>query len=219
MFTRRVVVVEDDPMMRSMLASQLETAGFEVGTASTGADARRLCAIMDPDALIMDIDLGTGMSGLDVADALLAEFPHLTVLYLTHLPDPRFAGRLSESLPTGIGYVRKESLVKPGFLIEALDAVLRGTVDATHRQDLDPQRPLVNLSRTQIGVLNLMAKGYSNAQIAEARGTTSRAVQSLIARSFPDLEFNSTSDATARMQLARDFLQRAGITLPSHEVE
>jgi DNA-binding NarL/FixJ family response regulator len=206
-------------MMRSMLASQLEAAGFEVGTASTGSDARRLCAIMDPDALIMDIDLGTGMSGLDVADALLAEFPHLTVLYLTHLPDPRFAGRLSESLPTGVGYVRKESLVQPGFLIEALDAVLRGTVEADHRQDLDPKRPLTHLSRTQIGVLSLMAKGYSNAEIAQARGTTSRAVQSLIARSFPEVEFKAAADSTERMQLARDFLQQAGITLPTQETE
>jgi DNA-binding NarL/FixJ family response regulator len=64
-----------------------------------------------------------------------------------------------------------------------------------------------------------MAKGYSNAEIAQARGTTSRAVQSLIARSFPEVEFKAAADSTERMQLARDFLQQAGINLPTQETE
>lgn len=213
--TRRVVIVEDDPMMRGMLATQLEDAGFEVGTAATGTDARRLCAILDPDALVMDIDLGAGMNGLDVADALLSEYPHLTVLFLTHLPDTRFAGRDAQSLPRGVGYLRKESLLQPGVLVEALDAVLRGNVTRQHRQDLDPSRPLLNLSRTQLEVLNLLAKGHTNPEIADMRGTTLRAVQALVVRTFQATGIGEHLEGPARVEAVRQFLSDSGLTIPT----
>ena len=57
-FSRSVVVVEDDAFMRSLLADSLDKAGFEVSTAASAADAKRLIKVVNPDAVVLDIGLG-----------------------------------------------------------------------------------------------------------------------------------------------------------------
>ncbi len=210
---RRIVVVEDDPMTRGLLADILEAAGFAVASVSNGSDARRACAIADPDGLVLDVDLGAGPTGFDVADALLLEYPHLAILFLTNLPDSRFAGRSASSLPSGAGYLRKEQLVQSGLLIETLDAVLRGQDVASRRSDRDPGRPLASLSNTQISVLRLVALGRTNQQIADERGTSARAVQTVIARSMVALGIPEDAEGNVRVKAAREYMIAAGIPL------
>lgn len=210
---RGVLVVENDPMTRGLLADLLEKQGFDISTAASASDARRVCNIADPDGLVLDVDLGPGPTGFDVADALLAERPHLAILFLTNLPDARFAGRDPASLPAGVAYLRKERLTDAGALVDTLDAVLRGSIDASHRHDLDPTRPLAGLSRTQISVLRLVALGMANQQIAEARGTSVRAVHSVITRALAAIGVEQSEEGSARVVAARSFMLAAGIPL------
>ena len=67
MYQRNIVVVEDDDLLRSLLADSLERAGFRVTTAANAADARRAIHTADPDAVVLDIDLGQGPNGFDIA--------------------------------------------------------------------------------------------------------------------------------------------------------
>jgi hypothetical protein len=90
---RAVLVVEDDPMTLGLLAETLAQAGFTVGAAATAAQAQEMWERMAPEAVVLEIDLGPGASGLDLADAFLAQSPSLAVLFLSALPDARFAGR------------------------------------------------------------------------------------------------------------------------------
>lgn len=208
---RRILVVEDDPMTRGLLAEVLEAAGFVVVSVSTAADARRAAAAADPDGLVLDVDLGPGPNGFDVADALLASHPHLGVLFLTHLPDARFAGRDMGSLPTGAGYVRKERLSEPGALVTAVDSALRGAAVAQPRHDRDPERPMGSLTATQIEVLRMIAQGLSNKQIAEARGTSLQAVVRTIARAMEAIGEVGSAEGNARVAAARHYIAAAGI--------
>jgi len=210
---RGVLIVENDPMTRGLLADLLEKVGFDVSTAASASDARRVCRIADPDGLVLDVDLGPGPTGFDVADVLLAERPHLAIVFLTNLPDARFAGRDPASLPTGVAYLRKERLAETGALVEAIDAALRGVVDVEYRHDLDPARPLAGLSRTQISVLRLVALGLTNQQIADARGTSVRAVHSVIARALSAIGIQQSEEGSARVVAARSFILAAGIPL------
>lgn len=209
---RRLVVVEDDPMTRGLLATALEAAGYAVATASNGSDARRAVELTDPDGVLLDVDLGLGPTGFDIADALLLQYPHLAIIFLTHLPDARFAGRSPQSLPAGAGYLHKEQLADPGRLAEAIDAVLRG---AKHgfRDDLRPERPLAKLSQTQISVLRMVALGHSNQQIAERRGTTVRAVQDVITRALEVAGVDPELVGSARVAAAREYMVAAGLPL------
>mgnify|MGYP000216881390 CR=1 FL=1 len=65
-----VLVVEDDRLTLGLLAETLAQSGFVVGAAASAAAARRLWDQMDPDAVVLDIDLGPGVNGFDLADAL-----------------------------------------------------------------------------------------------------------------------------------------------------
>ena len=210
---RRIVIVEDDSLTRGLLAEVLESNGFEVATASTSDDAFRVVRLVDPDGLVLDVDLGPGPTGFDVADALLRTDPHLAILFLTQLPDARFASRDPESLPPGSGYLRKEKLVEHGALATALDAVLRGSLERIPHDDRDPNRPLGGLSKTQISVLRMVSLGWTNEQIAEARGTSHQAVRKVISRALDSIGENEATEGTARVVAARNYMLAAGIPL------
>jgi DNA-binding NarL/FixJ family response regulator len=208
---RSVMLVEDDPLTRGLLAETLTHAGFIVGAVAHGTAASRMLRIMDPDAVILDIDLGRGVSGFDIADAIVAQAPGTAILFLTNLPDSRFAGRSAESLPEGAGYLRKDLLTDPKNLIESLDAVLRGKTERTPRDDRDPSRPLARLSATQIEILRMVSLGMSNQQIADERGTTTKAVHNVICRALAAIGIDNAEEGSSRVRAAREFMQAAGI--------
>jgi DNA-binding NarL/FixJ family response regulator len=209
---RAVLVVEDDPMTLGLLAQSLAQAGFTVGAAATAAQARDLWERMAPEAVVLDIDLGPGASGLDLADALLAQAPGLAVLFLSALPDARFAGRDPRTLPAGAGYVRKDRITQA--LIDALHAVLHGSARDIPRQDRDPDRPLAGLSRTQVAVLRMVALGMTNKQLADQRGTTPKAVGNVLARTIAHIDTTDTPETpegSTRVTAAREFIRAAGL--------
>lgn len=207
MFRRQIVVIENEALLRDLLAKALENEGFAVTTAANASDARRAIVAIDPDALVVDIELGPGPNGFDLVEALENEGEDLAVVFLTNLPDPRFAGRDSISNRKNIGYLRKSQLVDSRELVSALEAVLKERIGPEHRHDLADGRPLGNLSRKQIGVLKMVSDGMTNAQIAEIRGTTIRAVEGIISRVFDALGIDPSAEGNARVEASRRYLQ------------
>lgn len=212
---RSVLVVEDDKLTLGLLAETLTQSGFVVGAASNAADARRMWSTMDPDAVVLDIDLGAGVNGFDLADAFRAKAPHLAILFLSNLPDARFAGRSPSSLPSDAGYVRKDQLSDSKALVAALDAVLRGSERDIPHQDQDPERPLASLSHTQVEVLRMVALGMSNQKIAAERGTTVKAVHNVITRAMALIGADTSDEGNARVVAAREFIRAAGLPTSS----
>ncbi len=182
---RTILLVEDDPMLRGLLSTVLASRGFTVFTAATAAEAVTACAAHDPDALIVDIELGPGPTGLDLVSVLLPDRPGVGVVFLTRVPDARFIGAAAPEAQSNIAWLRKQDVADPEQLVAVLDQVLRGTADPEQsRSDLAPDRPLAGLSRTQVEVLRLVGRGLTNEEIAELRGTTLRGAESLIRRTF-----------------------------------
>jgi DNA-binding NarL/FixJ family response regulator len=208
---RSVLVVEDDRLTLGLLAETLTQAGFIVGAAASASEARRMWSMMDADAVVLDVDLGPGVNGFDLADAFRAQEPHLAVLFLSNLPDARFAGRNPASLPADAGYVRKDQLANSKALVIALDAVLRGSARDIPHHDRDPERPMAGLSHTQIEVLRMVALGMSNQQIAAERGTTVKAVHNVITRAMLLFGNENPEEGNARVVAAREFIRAAGL--------
>ncbi len=102
-------------------------------------------------------------------------------------------------------------------LVEALEAVLHETVSSDQRHDLDGNRPLAKLSRKQISVLQQLALGYSNAQIAEKRGTTIRAVEGIVSRIFQALDIDVQAEGNARVEAAGRYLKASGKAIAEEE--
>ena len=207
---RTIVVVENESLLRDLIARSLETAGFDVSTAANAADAKRAVKATDPDICVVDVELGPGPNGFDLADYLAREAPDVGVVFLTNLPDPRFADRDTKTLTQKQAYLRKSQLVDSKELIEAINAVLM-EVDVDHyRHDQNLERPLAALSRRQISVLKLVAEGHSNNQIAEERGTTVRAVEGMVSRIFTALGVDAQGVGNARVEATRMYLSAAG---------
>lgn len=213
MFNRHVVVVEDESLLRDLIAKTLETNGFQVTTAANAADAARVFKATDPDAVVLDVELGPGPNGFDLAESIQKSAPEVGIVFLTNLPDARFAGRETKDLPNNISYLRKSQLIDSNELVQALEAVLHDSITPDFRHDLDDERPLSSLSRKQISVLQLLALGYTNAQIAEKRGTTVRAVEGIVSRIFQALDIDVQAEGNARVEAASTYLRASGKSL------
>lgn len=81
-----VLLVEDDDLVRATSAEVLVDAGLEVAEAASGEQALCMGSASPPAVLVTDVDLGRGMSGLDVAAAARRRWPGLGVLYITGRP-------------------------------------------------------------------------------------------------------------------------------------
>ncbi len=207
---RSLLVVEDNALLRELLASALEARDFVVHTAASVADAKRCVLRDDPDGVILDIELGPGPTGFDFADLLREISPHAAIVFLTNLTDPRFAARTSDGLSPGVAYLRKTALSDVDELVAALDAAMRGGVLKGYRHDRDPSRPLASLTRKQIEVMNLAADGKSNAQIAEDRGISVKTVEDLLSRAASALGVDAAQDGNIRVAAVRTFLEGRG---------
>ncbi|MGI9117878.1 MAG: response regulator [Gaiellales bacterium] len=214
---RSVLVVEDEPLLRELIVTALETRGLEVVAAGSPSDAVRAFRAVDPDGVVMDIDLGPGPNGFDLAEQFVRRATGVAIVFLTNLPDPRFAGREADELPAGIAYLRKGAVHEIDVLIDTLDATMRGDIGDGMRHDRDPERPLASLTRRQVEVLRLVALGRTNAQIAAQRGTTVKSAERAVARAFAALGVDATLDGNLRVEAARRFIGATGNPLPVGE--
>lgn len=203
---RSVVVVEDNALIRSLVANLLEGSNFEVQTAANALDAKRAVRVVDPDAAIIDINLGDGPDGFDVAQALRKQNPELAIVFLTSQPDPRFSGKSQDAVVKNAVYLNKSILDGTDALLQALEAALLERDTAKFRHDLLDSRPFANLNKSQLQVLRWIAEGKTNQQIAELRKRSLTATESLIARTLQALGIDRDAGLNARVAAAVKFI-------------
>ena len=192
--TQRVVVADDDVLLREGVAGLLERAGFEIaGQAGDAADLLRVVRDERPDLVIVDIRMPPGheTDGLDAALVIRQELPEVGILVLSAHAE---VDEAMELLATGraVGYVLKSRVTKLDDFIETVDRVINGgsvldpaivqeLVNVRHREDR-----LERLTDREREVLALMAEGASNAGIAKrlwvTEGTVEKHVRSILAK-------------------------------------
>lgn len=212
MYMRSVVVVEDDDMVRSLIASHIESAGFQVAVASNFTDAMRLIKVVDPDAVVLDVDLGPGPNGFDIAERLWKKSDETAVVFLTTLSDPRLNNTSLKKSQPGVAYLNKHMVTDAALLVEALKAALTDTVDQTFRHDLSAERPLAQLSNLQLQILKLIAEGKTNQQISDIRGRSLAATESAISRTLKALGLHSSSELNSRVLAAREYMKNIAVS-------
>ena len=181
----RILIADDHPVLRSGLRVLLGAdPDLEVvGEAGTGEETLRLAEELRPDVVLLDIGL-PGESGIETARRLKAELPEVKVLFLTMHEEE---GTLLEALNAGgDGYVIKRA--DEPEIIQAIRVVQRGDVyvhpamtrallsqaETTER----PPEPVEPLTRREIDVLRLLARGNTNRQIAELLALSVRTIES-----------------------------------------
>ena len=190
----RVVIADDDILLREGLASLLDRAGFEVvGQAADGSELLELVRAQKPNLAIIDIRMPPTHTteGLDAARALREEAPETAILVLSAHVEVEHAMDLLASGERS-GYLLKSRVTDVDEFLETLDRILKGgsAVDPALVQELVAARrvhdPLAELSPREREVLALMAEGRSNAGIAQrlwvTEGTVEKHVHSILAK-------------------------------------
>jgi DNA-binding NarL/FixJ family response regulator len=208
-FKLRVLIVDDEPLVRSLLTEVIKSLGYEAKAAESAAEARKICQSFDADVAIIDVDLGPGPNGFDLAVNLRAINPALAVIFLTNLIEPKLAGQSNKDLPVGYAYLLKSRMGDTAKLDLIIRDVSRGK-GSQYRDDSPILNPLSELSRSQLDVIRLLAQGKSNEEIAENRGTTVRAVRMILVRAFQALGINEDAGPEKRVQAAIKYLRSAG---------
>ena len=118
---RRVLLVDDEPLIREVLARQLADAGFDVLVAANGADALALTETQSVDAVVTDLSMA-GVDGLAVIRGLQARFPGLPAVLLTGYAGDETALALSGAMSGTFSLLRKP--VSEVQLVDRLSALL-----------------------------------------------------------------------------------------------
>jgi len=190
----RVVLADDDVLLRTGLAKLLERPGFTV--VGEAGDAEALLGLVRshvPDVVVVDIRMPPTQSveGLDAARTIRDELPGVGILVLSaHVEVEHAMTLLSEG--QGIGYLLKSRVIDVEDFIDSLRRVAHGgsVVDPALVQELFSARrrddPLAALSPREKEVLGLMAEGRSNLGIAQAlwvsEGTVEKHVRSILGK-------------------------------------
>lgn len=177
----RVLIVDDHALVREGVRHVLTSGGgFEVvGEASTGADAVKLAAELEPDVVLLDLTM-PGMSGLEAAPKIREAAPEARLLVLSIHDHEEY---VLQSVRAGAeGYLRKDS--SPAELRGAIRAVHEGgsffsaPVARTLSAALQSERRIATLSAREREVLIEIARGASNKEIASRFGISVRTVES-----------------------------------------
>ena len=211
----RVLLADDDVLLREGLASLLERSGLEV-VGQTGSSQWIVPMVreLDPDLVVVDIRMPptNTTEGLDAARQIRAELPGTGILVLSAHAEVEHA---MELLATGqrIGYLLKSRVLDVGEFIETLERILKGgsVMDPALVQELVTARrvndPLGELSPREHEVLALMAEGRSNAGIARRLWVTEGTVEKHVRHILAKLSLPETDDSHRRVLAVITYLE------------
>ena len=173
----RILLVDDHPLVRDGLRARLEAAPRlrVVGEAGSGQEAIEQAGACRPDLVLMDVNMKGG-SGIEATARLLVHYPGIAVLILSMHDKPEY---VTQAMQAGArGYVLKDAPGKD--IVLAIDTVMGGGIyysAALARQLASPATPGTVLTGREEEVLNHIADGQSNKQIARALDLSVRTVE------------------------------------------
>lgn len=205
----RVLVVDDDQFARTAISAALAGQGFDVRSTAAGVVETMDVDLTGIDVAVLDLDLGEGPNGIDLAHALRRRQPNMGIVILTSFSDTRLLASSVRDLPPNSSYVVKQSMSDIGILVEAVKAT--GTHEA-----VPATIPKVPLTDAQIETLRLVAYGLSNSEIARVRVVSTKSVEQAIKRAAIALDINVSDESNQRVSLARAFFSLTGATRHTH---
>jgi len=211
----RIVVGEDQPIVREGIVHVLEEAGFDVvGVAADAEDLVRKARAHRPDVVVTDIQMPPTSSddGLRAANQIRSEQSGIGILVLSQYLEGRYALELVSEGADGVGYLLKDRVGDLDLFTEAVRRVAAGG------SALDPQvvqtmvdrprveSPLDELTPREREVLALMAQGRSNQAIADHLVVTVAAIERHVTSIFSKLELHQSPEDHRRVLAVLTYL-------------
>jgi len=203
----RVVVADDDALLREGIAALLQDAGHQVvGRARDAPDLLLKVRSYEPDIAIVDVRMppGNADDGLVAAAGIRRSHPDVSVLVLSQHLEPAYMLQLVADDASGVGYLLKDRVRDVAEFIDAVERVAAGgtafdpgvvksLVNGRRRSLLD------DLSDREREVLSLIAEGRSNRAIARQLYLSPRAIERHVQGIFQKLQLPDTEDHNRRV--------------------
>lgn len=214
----RIVIGEDDVLLREGIGRLLEEAGLEIAALTGNADdlMRRTLALR-PDVAVIDVQMPPRREddGLRAAMTLRERLPDMGVIVLSQFYEETYAQDLIGDRPEGVGYLLKERVADVPAFVDAIRRVAAGG------SALDPeivgrilgrrrsQGPLEQLTPREREVLSAMAEGLTNKGIAATLVVTEAAVEKHVTRIFNKLQLGHNNLEHRRVHAVLTYLSNA----------
>lgn len=200
----RVLVADDHPLFRAGLCSALTAAGLDVvAAATTGVEAVALAAEHQPDVAVMDVHM-PDVDGIAATRRMVAESPHIGVLVLTMFDEDE---NVFQAMRAGArGYLLKgagqEDIVRAVRAVAAGDAIFGPAVARRLMAFFAPGRgtalPFGQLTAREREILELVAQGRSNTEIARGLYVSPKTVRNHVSNVFAKLQVTDRAQAIVR---------------------
>jgi DNA-binding NarL/FixJ family response regulator len=209
----RVLVVEADSLLRDMLRTVLgsEPRLQLVGATGDAAEAVRLAAAEKPDDALVGLDADSEHDALAVAQAVSGA-RSTRIVFLGEHPDRRTLAALPAFRAAGWSYLLRQSVTDVATLVRAIDGAAMGLVvlDPLVVESLGRRETRLSaLTKRQLEVLSLMAKGHNNAAIARSLVLEEKSVENHINAIFGQLNLSRDNAAHPRVKAVLLYLQES----------
>ncbi len=201
----RVLLVEDEDFTRTMVGEMLSASGINVHPVASVAEAIKSMEDFDPHVVLTDLDLGHGPDGADLLTKIAEERPWTGMVVMTAHASPELAINDASRIPEHAGYIVKSEIHSIQNLISIIQESIIMPGSLTSAESSTENK--ITITTSQAEILRMIADGLSNTAIAEARGITLRAAESLIQRTFTALGVSGDSTINPRVVAVRMWQQ------------
>lgn len=210
----RVLLVEDDEFQRALLVSALEREDFNVVLDTpTVSQAVKSAPGLNADAAVLDLELGRGPSGIDLALNLRRNQPTIGIVFLTNYKDLRLLSSDSSLAPYGTVYLEKSTINNFSKLAKSIEQAIVKGKNAHQKPDIDIRSLTrgTDLTNTQIEIVKLVAQGRSNQSIAEERKVSEKSIEQTLSRILKKAGIDVDERKNRRVELTLYYLRQIGV--------
>jgi len=210
----KLLLVEDDQIILTMMSKAVEAEGFKLlGAATDVVTAMESFKKNQPDVAILDIDLGAGPTGIDLANKIRKINHRVAIVFCTSYKDIRFIKNESNYYPPHTVLLKKSDIVNLEKVSNAIHEALDLVRDADEtKPDQLSEKFYRNLTNLEIELLAMVASGVSNKNIAKERGISTKSCENAIARLAKKLDIPATENNNQRVLMTRKYFELSGKT-------
>lgn len=207
----KLLIVEDDKILLTMMSGALTSEGFNVLAASDAQSAMQYFDKARPDVVILDIDLGAGPSGIDLANKMRQISGRIAIVFCTSFKDMRFIQGDYLKYPLHTVVLKKADVVNMEKFSNAINEAVELIRESDEsRPDQLHEKYYKDLTALEIELLTLIAGGHSNKQVAAEKGISLKSCENAIARLAKKLEIPANEQSNQRVLLTRKYMELSG---------
>ena len=207
----KLLIVEDDKILLTMMSHALTAEGFNVLAANDAQSAMQYFDKARPDVVILDIDLGAGPSGIDLANKMRQISGRIAIVFCTSFKDMRFIQGDYLKYPLHTVVLKKADVVNMEKFSNAINEAVELIRESDEsKPDQLHEKYYKDLTALEIELLTLIAGGHSNKQVAAEKGISLKSCENAIARLAKKLEIPAAEQSNQRVLLTRKYLELSG---------